>query len=353
MTDILPVYDHSEGNAYGQLLSEVFSKHKHFGHKNWRASLDDIDIYSLPTGPTIVSYHTGDTTPYEFKTVIARTNEAISLNYNHGSLYVQVAADTALAIPDLMAEAKSLWPARKPKTSMMVPINFWSYGGNGPEHITRDVDGLKWDDIEANYSASVRDEVGFVVRDFQPTSSGQLILWTGLPGTGKTTALRSLAYEWKKWATMHYITDVEKFFGSHADYMIQVLLEGEKDMWKLLILEDAGEFLQPSARSETGSPALSRFLNTVDGLIGHGLKTMIIVTTNEPLKTLHKAVSRPGRCAFDIDFKPFNSEEALEWLKNQGLGESELPGEVQLADLYAKINGVTSGVKDRGFKVGF
>lgn len=56
---------------------------------------------------------------------------------------------------------------------------------------------------------------------------------------------------------------------------------------------------------------------------------------------------------FDIDFKGFNAEEAVKWLRDKGMDEADLPGEVQLADLYAKVNGVKKTVKDRGFKVGF
>jgi hypothetical protein len=39
---------------------------------------------------------------------------------------------------------------------------------------------------------------------------------------------------------------------------------------------------------------LSRFLNVVDGLIGQGLRVLVLVTTNEPIRTLHPAVARPG-----------------------------------------------------------
>lgn len=63
---------------------------------------------------------------------------------------------------------------------------------------------------------------------------------------------------------------------------------------------------------------LSRLLNVVDGLIGQGLRVLVLVTTNEPLGSLHPAVTRPGRCAAQIEFAAFSSEEADAWLERHG-----------------------------------
>ena len=43
---------------------------------------------------------------------------------------------------------------------------------------------------------------------FRPSGSGQLLLWHGPPGTGKTSALRALARSWVSWCHVHYITDM-------------------------------------------------------------------------------------------------------------------------------------------------
>ena len=51
--------------------------------------------------------------------------------------------------------------------------------------------------------------------------SGQLLLWHGEPGTGKTYALRALAWEWRAWCRFHYVTDPERFF-NEANYMLDV-----------------------------------------------------------------------------------------------------------------------------------
>ena len=147
---------------------------------------------------------------------------------------------------------------------------------------------------------------------------GRLLLWHGIPGTGKTYALRALGWEWRTWCDFHYVTDPETFFGSSPAYMLDVLLGEDDDddeggRWRLLILEDTGELLAADAKERTGQ-GLSRLLNVVDGLIGQGLRVLVLVTTNETLRSLHPAVSRPGRCASQIEFGAFAAEEAAEWL---------------------------------------
>jgi len=64
---------------------------------------------------------------------------------------------------------------------------------------------------------------------------------------------------------------------------------------------------------------LSRFLNVVDGLIGQGLRVLVLVTTNEKLRSLNPAVSRPGRCVARVEFTAFPAEEADAWLERRGL----------------------------------
>jgi hypothetical protein len=93
----------------------------------------------------------------------------------------------------------------------------------------------------------------------------------------------------------------------------------------------------PDARSIIGQ-GLSRFLNVVDGLIGQGLRVLVLVTTNEELRRLHPAVARPGRCAANVEFAPLGADESAAWLRRHGV-EAEPPGRSLLASLYAQLEG--------------
>ena len=133
--------------------------------------------------------------------------------------------------------------------------------------------------------------------------------------------------------------------GSRAIFHHDEEIEDEEDgaaagtakHWRLLVLEDTGELLTPDAKSIIGQ-GLSRFLNVVDGLIGQGLRVLVLVTTNEEIRTLHPAVSRPGRCAANIEFEPLRPDEAAEWLARRGIETATRESRI-LASLYAQADG--------------
>ena len=74
-------------------------------------------------------------------------------------------------------------------------------------------------------------------------------------------------------------------------------------------------------------------------MIGQGLRVLVLVTTNEEIRTLHPAVSRPGRCAANIDFTALPADEAAAWLGERGI-DAEPDGDARiLASLYAELEG--------------
>ena len=86
-------------------------------------------------------------------------------------------------------------------------------------------------------------------------------------------------------------------------------------------------------RAEIGQ-GLSRLLNLTDGLLGQGVRAVLLVTTNEPIGRLHPALRRPGRCWASIDFGPFEPDEATAWLALNDVDRTvTLPA--TLAELYA------------------
>jgi hypothetical protein len=310
-----------------------------------------------------------------------RDGSLMQLDLFSGWVHARVAGNEAEHVTATLAELKELLPPPDPSSTHKVNVQFWTYGPHGPIPSWREISVPEWTDLEANYTSSTRSGLDQLMRDFRPAHGGQLILWHGEAGTGKTFALRALAWEWRDWCEFHYIVDPDSFFGEHADYLMSVLTqpgyaempdprfmrfgpmpggfvpvgdggpdeEGEgSKAWRLLVLEDTGELLTPDAKAVIGQ-GLSRFLNVVDGLIGQGLRVLVLVTTNEPIKTLHPAVARPGRCAANVEFWPLTAEESSAWFERHGSAErSEEP--LLLAKLYARLEGREVGsVPPAGF----
>jgi hypothetical protein len=333
--------------------------------------------------------------------VLERDGALVLISLHSGFVYAQAAAAEEQTAASVLAWLRELLPPPEPVATQEVPVVFWTYSAHGPMPSVRKIAVPQWEEIRQNYAGSTQTALDAIMSDFRPAHGGQLVLWHGEVGTGKTFALRSLAWEWRDWCQIHYVVDPDTFFGEHADYLMTVLMqsggmgehvgmlmtmhgvagmgrgftmygpdvEGDFDEefvgelpdevaaelggrrgqhWRLLVLEDTGELLRPDAKAIIGQ-GLSRFLNVVDGLIGQGLRVLVLVTTNERIETLHPAVARPGRCAANIEFDPLSQQEATAWLDQHGVpADADAPR--ILASLYAQLDGRDSGDAPRPTK---
>jgi hypothetical protein len=325
----------------------------HFTQLRWPTSAESLEAvlpYALATSRTDRSRGT----VLDLDRVVGAACVA-SVVLAREMVWVRIAA---AELPALTEAEEWLRAAFEPAASTdpddhRVPVSFWSYGSYAAE-VSRTIGVPVWEEVAGNYPAAVRAGLERLYDDaFRPDEGGQLLLWHGDPGTGKTYALRALAWAWRGWCDLHYVTDPETFFGSRADYMMEVLLEENREdaeRWRLLVLEDTGDLLTPDGG---GGPGLSRLLNVVDGIVGQGLRIMVLVTTNEPLARLHPALSRPGRCASRIEFTAFGVAEAEAWLASRG-GAPGAPSRPTLARLFAHLRGTELPDAEPGrMRVGF
>jgi hypothetical protein len=241
-----------------------------------------------------------------------------------------------------LARLKELLPPAEERPSDVINVGFWYRGSQGAAKVQRALEAPGWADSADNYPAITRQALEPSMSDLGAViAGGRLLLWHGAPGTGKTSALRTLARENSKRIGVEYVLDPEALFGRDAGYFVTVLFDddddddgqGGSDRTRVLVLEDCDELLSADAKERSGQ-GLARLLNLVDGLIGQGLKVAVLITTNEPLSGFHPAVSRPGRCGAVISFELFTPDEAGAWLAEHG-SEARPAGKVSLAELFA------------------
>ncbi|MGO9496882.1 MAG: DUF5925 domain-containing protein [Solirubrobacteraceae bacterium] len=265
-----------------------------------------------------------------------RGGEIALVDGGYGRVCIEAGAETREAAAALAATLRAAL-ASKPPEPERVPIAFWMRGEPGGDVRHRDIDTESFEQIAGNYSAAVRAALERLIATRAP-ERGRLILWRGEPGTGKSHALRALARAWAPWCSAHFIMDPEELLGRGGAYMLDVLTwDGDdEDRWRLLILEDAGELIAADARAITGQ-ALPRLLNVTDGLLGQGTRTMLLITTNEPVGRLHPATRRAGRCLADIEFTSLSCGEANAWLAAHGR-ERRVDRPTPLAELFAETS---------------
>ena len=264
----------------------------------------------------------------------------VSLNLSDGLVTARIAHLREDDIAGVLAHLQSALPEAR-ALERTVPVAFWAWNEDRPSCLVRQLAVPSWNDVRVNYSSRTQHAVDWLVSGFEPETPGQLLLWTGEPGTGKTHAVRALAWEWREWCRLHYVTDPEQLLNQRSRYLLDVLLAEDSGLgagaWRLLLMEDTGEMLASDAKTQAGQ-GLSRLLNVVDGLIGQGVKIIVMITTNEEVGALHPAVSRAGRCALAHDFDRLPADDANAWLSAQGaVGRVTRP--TTIADLYAIRDG--------------
>ena len=298
----------------------------------------------LPEGFRVVRRHQGRS----YATVHAVCDQAaLLIETEPGETVIGAAAGELEDLELLIKQLPERAEAHLTRAADEVDIHLWREYRDGGTYRRQRITTAAWEQIEGNYPAGLVGQLARLMGLTRPDSSARLLLWHGEPGTGKTRAVMALLRAWRGWCEAHVVADPENAF-SNPNYLLEVLEEeaslrryeagGDDDYqphWKLVVCEDADEFLRSDARARSG-PALGRLLNATDGILGQGTRTLVLLTTNDQVGRLHPAVTRPGRCLMVSEFRRFDVDEAARWL---GDGFARPTDPMTLAELYAVRGG--------------
>ena len=166
-----------------------------------------------------------------------------------------------------------------------------------------------------------------------------LVLFHGLPGTGKTFYIRSLIKDLLK--LNKYIiylppNMVESLV--HPDMMTfissTVMEQSEDGRSCILLLEDA-EPLLASRKHENRSSGITNLLNITDGILNDMLSIQVIATFNTDLANIDDALLRPERLIARKEFKKLKKEDA-QLLADKLKINKKIEADSSLAEIYSQ-----------------
>lgn len=280
---------------------------------NTRAEIDLKAI--LPAGADIVRSHRRES----HQVVLAVVEDARSLSHDL-ALTLELSTSSHFVVSVAAATSEIAWltvcdiAEKVPESALdddKVSVAIWQHSNSGPSFKYKTVTAPSWGEVDRNYPNQLARELEKMTQVREPANQGKIILWHGPPGTGKTSAIRTLMREWKEWCSFHYVSDPERMFQSPG-YLMEVGSDDEAE-WRLVIAEDSDDFLRADAK-EKASASMARLLNFSDGILGQGSNTIFLLTTNEEVHKLHPALVRPGRCFAQLHFPKFTANEVRQWL---------------------------------------
>lgn len=157
-------------------------------------------------------------------------------------------------------------------------------------------------------------------------SSDSILLLTGVPGTGKTTFIRSMILENDLNANLTYdekLIQTDEFF---LDFM-------DDETMDILIIEDADRLLYD--RDENENSILSKILNISDGIVKNVTKKIVFSTNITDIERIDPALIRPGRCYDVLDFRKLTSDEAKSAVAMKNLDREIANRDYTLAELFS------------------
>jgi hypothetical protein len=250
-----------------------------------------------------------------------------------------------------------LRPCRYVAPPARAAIRAWWMTANGPTSSRDYIDAPSFSETRTNYPPQVAGDLNHMMQMMREGHQ-RIHVWYGPPGTGKTSAVRAIAQDLASELEVHVVMDPEQLLKGGIAYMMQIISACKQtDKPYLLILEDTGQMVTVDAGRQHAE-ALSRLLNLTDGILGQNAKISVLITTNEPIGTLHEALLRPGRCGSQIDFCAFTREQAEVWCAEHDVDHALVKTpEITLAELYSlgspESAPVRSASSSRKAKLGF
>ena len=173
--------------------------------------------------------------------------------------------------------------------------------GSGMELKAMEIKRTKLD-LDLFYEDDFREVDAVIQKRLSKKNDKGIVLFHGLPGTGKTTYLRYLIGKLKK--RVLFLSPAIARNLMNPDF-IDLLIDNPNT---ILVIEDAEHVIMD--RSISVNSAVSNLLNISDGLLADFLNVQLICTFNSPLTMIDNALMRKGRLIAKYEFGKLSVSKA-------------------------------------------
>lgn len=181
-------------------------------------------------------------------------------------------------------------------------------------------------ELTENYNDDLVELHKTIVGSLNTNGTSGLFLFHGIPGTGKSTYIRSLIFN-----TAKKVIFLPPSLARNIDNPeITSLIIANPN--SLIIIEDAEELIV--SRDRGSNPAISMLLNLTDGLLGYCLGIKFICTFNTQLNNIDNALLRKGRLTTLYEFKALTVEKTNLLLNKMQDKRAPLRSSLTLSEIY-------------------
>ena len=161
----------------------------------------------------------------------------------------------------------------------------------------------KFNDWETNLKKNYNDDLPYdAMNDVIRSDKAGLIMLYGIPGTGKTSLVKTLINDNRDTDFIFVDTSVCE---SISDGLFLDFLQEHKN--SVIVFEDCEKLL--FSRDEMVNESIGTILNLTDGIIAESMKIKFICTFNCDLAKVDKALLRKGRLSIGYEFKKLSLEK--------------------------------------------
>lgn len=180
-------------------------------------------------------------------------------------------------------------------------------------------------DIDLNYNDDFK-PIHELVTDRINNSNKGIILFHGLPGTGKTSYIK-----WFLQNTPKKIIFLPPYLTTQLASPNFITFIANSCANSLLVIEDAEEVLR--SRDGHGNAAISNLLNISDGLLSDIFNVQILATFNCKITEIDEALRRKGRIIAEYEFKHLRSDKAQKLSNKLGF-DTFISTDTLLTDIF-------------------